>query len=152
MGDGGSPDGGVDALADVEQGDDATDGGGMDADAIADAMVDGGAGDDVFLGDAMPLDDGACTTPPFASLMSTCGSSSINCMSDKGVQCVADAAACINIDGYATGRVIECGTPADCSGLKCCLNSTISFTPGCPDTWVRLESFASRRFLTLLGA
>jgi hypothetical protein len=109
-----------------------------DADAAPlDAASDGGGGpadssaNDAYYGDATPLGDGACTTPPFANVTSTC--TSINCMSDKGVQCVGDAAACTNIDGYNTGRVLECGTPSDCGGLYCCLSSTISFTPGCPN-------------------
>jgi hypothetical protein len=104
--------------------------------ATFDGANEGGPADtstgDAYFGDATPLGDGACTTPPFANVTSTC--TSINCMSDKGVQCVVDAAACTNIDGYNTGRVLECGTPSDCSGLYCCLNSTVAFTPGCPNS------------------
>jgi len=125
-----------DATADAPTADGGADASG-DGSSNLDASADGGpadaSDDDPYLGDATPLGDGACSTPPFASLTSTCGTSAINCMSDKGVQCVGDAGACVGIDGYNTGRVIECGTPGDCGGLFCCLNSTISFTPGCPN-------------------
>ena len=137
---GGGDDGGSDATADgAERADatvDAAGDGGSDA-APADATADGGAPsdatDDTFLGDAMPLGDGACTTPPFASTTSTC-TTSTSCITQQGVQCVADASACTNIDGYDTGRLLECGTASDCGGVFCCLNQTISFTPGCPNT------------------
>ncbi|HEY1955385.1 MAG TPA: hypothetical protein VGH28_07225 [Polyangiaceae bacterium] len=135
---GGDDGNGADAAGDSAQTDATLDGGDAPFDATTDAIGDGGAptdanDDDPYLGDATPLGDGACTTPPFANVTATCPSS-INCMSDKGVQCVADASACTSIDGYNTGRVLECGTPSDCGGLFCCLNSTIAFTPGCPNS------------------
>ena len=131
-GDAQSDGGGVDAVADAPMAD-ATSEMAPSQDGGADAPSDGSANDVESLGDSMPLGDGACSTPPFASLTSKCGTTSASCLAQQGIVCIADAAACTSIDGYNTGRVAECGTPSDCGGRQCCLDYTISFTPGCPN-------------------